>query len=646
MPAVFRNSLCAKPIFQASLLIALNCAVFVSVKPVWSDQAEGAPIETTAPALTSGQTLDQLLTDYRAYGLPFPPDNAQLMFTRSDNGQDNGKPAYDYDVAFCEIQGKRRLVWMGCATVDSHLDADEIEVVSGTGAEVFNKIRNADSQFSSDGFGTYQYLALAIQCHARGLDQYVAALLERSRQPAERYQRNCMPQRPKEDRAAVAVMAWAFWCDEFARSSAASRRVAVNQLRQLLDGGFGLDTPSHRHIVQDMRLTLAVRNSPAGSLEEAVDSLVDLGIGDDFAAGDFASLDQAARGHDGYKKLRHAGLDAVPILVQHLGNFRMTRCIEQIKDYAYHVRVADVVAKLLNELVNEEFSYDLLIREGRGKRLDEAHVVDWWTGVGREQPLNYIREHAITIDSQGRLVVNSQMLRMLGERSPDDLIKCFERHLVKVQDSYPLYDVLGDSKVPLEIQGRLFLAAAENSDPLKRIFAIRHLLQLQHPQAPALLVKELDGLPNSPKVAYWLTETGRIAALACLTNDEQVWTAMARNAKRVDLGQRLELMEGVGRSKKLNEQAIRFFTLFLADTTVRERVEALKESLFSGPCAGFMFQKLAVRDFAALKLALQLNLPDDSQPSWSEEQWSVFRAEVEQALAERQSLKKQNGETP
>lgn len=89
--------------------------------------------------------------------------------------------------------------------------------------------------------------------------------------------------------------------------------------------------------------------------------------------------------------LREAGLDAVPLLIDHLHDYRLTRTIQSSWSghYIWHVRVADVVAILLNGLVSEEFSYDFLAKEGRGKSLDRAHVLFWWSqaqGHARSAP--------------------------------------------------------------------------------------------------------------------------------------------------------------------------------------------------------------------------------------------------------------------
>jgi hypothetical protein len=87
-----------------------------------------------------------------------------------------------------------------------------------------------------------------------------------------------------------------------------------------------------------------------------------------------------------YKRLRSAGLDAVPVLIAHLDDFRLTRSIQTDSDgrHTWHMRIADVVAGLLDELANEPFSYDVLRAEGRGKRLDRNHVLYWWSGVQKK----------------------------------------------------------------------------------------------------------------------------------------------------------------------------------------------------------------------------------------------------------------------
>ncbi len=63
------------------------------------------------------------------------------------------------------------------------------------------------------------------------------------------------------------------------------------------------------------------------------------------------------------------------------------------------------------------------------------------------------------------------------------------------------------------------------------------------------------------------------------------------------------------------------------------------QNLFLGPSAGFLFERLAVRDFAALQLADKLGLAASAEPSWKAADWESLRTEVRDALANRNEIK-------
>ena len=303
---------------------------------------------------------------------------------------------------------------------------------------------------------------------------------------------------------------------------------------QLRDAGLGLDGKRQRTIIGDMEQTLLPRRSRPGSLEEAVDSLVEMGIDPGWwGYGHFVSVQWVMQGDAGCRKLRDAGLEAVPTLIEHIGDFRVTRCIDNSRGEAFHARIADVVAQLLDGLANEEFSYDVLSREGRGKRLDKAHVLHWWATVRGTDALEYLRSHAVVKNAGGGYTANAALLHALGQRYPNELAALFKEH-VNHAGSEPLFEALGDSKASDESKARLFRPAARSADLSKRTCAICELLKLKDPEGASLLIQELDAIARTPTISHapaprgsdWWSGPGQIAQLIHYTTDERVWAAL------------------------------------------------------------------------------------------------------------------------
>jgi hypothetical protein len=573
--------------------------------------------------------LDQQLTDYRAYGLPLPPEEAQLIKRRHTAGIVNGVQQYRFDLAFRSRDGGKDTHWVGCLRTKP---AGEVEAIAHPKADLLQGAPWASSD-RRDGFDLNADLALAIQCHARGWSDLSAALIARSKQPSDDPFSQRRP-RPRDDRAALAHTAWNYWCHAFSRTQG-DRLPIVERLKQLRDTPFGLATAAHQNLIADMEQTLARRDPPGDRLAAALESLIDLGL-DEHSCGNFT---YSAPRHKGYETLQAAGLEAAPLLIRHLDDFRLTRCIQTSSRGVWHARIADVVARLLNELAVEQFAYDFLIKEGRGIRLDQAHVMSWWSEAQGTKALEYMRKNAVAADEHDELRANESLLLSLGQRYPDELVKLFYAHYEKLEQPDPLFTALGRSKAPNETKFAALMQAAKNRESRLRIEALEQLQVLHHPQTSELIVAELKALPKTPERPYWLCDAPRFAWLAARADQQVTWQALAETARRVDLGQRLEMMDTVSDLRPPSRQAVEFLAGFLDDEMVRviERAgfpePGKPEPLFSGPCAGFTFERLAVRDFAALSLAPLVKVDVDPDSNWKEDDWSRLRQQVRKALA-------------
>jgi hypothetical protein len=599
--------------------------------------------------------LRQLLEDYRNYGLPLPPDDADLVKREHSQGTVNNVPQYSYDVVLCATINDKEIHWVGCQPEKP--SGKTKEVLSKPTAAALQGTHAASLRSWDAGFATEADLALAIHCQSRGWEELAAALVERSRMPVRYDPFARRPPRPRDDRAALAQLAWNYWCNEWCLRPG-DRSEVVALLKKLAETPFGLDSQANRNLIGDMEQTLAKRESTPGSLEAAVDSLIDLGSERRGNESGIVDLGYAVAIHKGHKQLRDAGLEAVPVLLKHLDDFRMTRCLGNSSRGAWHVRIADVVSDILNGLVAEEFSYDFLIEQGRGKRLDRDHVLHWWSSLQGTSALDYLRSHAIEEDADGKLQANEAILHALAHQFPDELAKLFEAKYETVAWSRPLFDSLGRSKVSPDTKTRLFLAAAKSRDLEKRENAIDQLLRLRHPDAVPLLEKELDALPKTPAKPYWKCEAQGLAQLAAGAHQDEIWKALEKTAKRVDVGQRLEIIKSAANCGD-GERAIGFLSAFLADKEIRvigdrfpdlskaenpaAAFEKFTESLYSGPCAGFIWERLAVRDFAALQIAYALKLDVDDSSAWKDAEWSKLREQVHRALEARSAKGKAEG---
>ena len=611
----------------------------------------GAAAVIVAACLSGGgpararDILDVLLDDYRAYGLPFPPEDAPLVRRKRSGGVVNGVQRYRYTIAFAvEKADGTTEHWVGCEPDPSGNSGEVEPVTPQPGVLVGSAV--SDGATYDHRFRIYADLAFAVQCHARGWDDLARALLDRSNRRRPRSVFEHTPRRPRDERDALALVAWNYWCNRFEEPDAEGRAV-FERLRAVSSGGHGLDTPLHLNILADMEKTLAPAKTtaPPGSPEALVEKLVGLR--------EFVPRGGGCSGphHNAtYLELREMGLDAVPALIEHIDDFRIVRSIRSMGDgrYVWHVRVADVVAELLDGLYGREegFSYDFLEGQGRGKRLDRRHVLHWWNATQGTKARAYLRERAITRGREDKPEVNESVIAALGRQYPNEPIALVEAKLDEFEYVHDLLEATAGSAATEEQKNRVYLRAASDAHWRKRTVGIRRLLEAGHPDAVALLIREIARIPETPPEAYWVCAAGRVAVIARYTEHAGAWAALTERAKRVDVGQRLEMMQAVNRSTTPhNPRVLEFLSAFLDDEAVRvipkDRFEMrggkdLLERPFTGPCAGFTFDRLVVGDFAALQIAYVLKLDVNADANWGSAEWRALRLKVVKELEARE----------
>jgi hypothetical protein len=218
-----------------------------------------------------------LLADYRSHGLPLPPADAVLSLCEYGWRYSGGKQETSYSLIFVEKPRDDQLPvywWYGCARIPFRTKDPPLQDAPPT-------VENADRSEPVDPYGvpiafaTHPDLALAIQCQARGWGALAGRLLARAHRNPRSSVRGPEESWPANDRKALALLAWNYWCNRFVEVDADQREV-LGRLQRLLAGPYGLDTKARRTIVADMEKTLEKSTARADSLEAAIDRLRDL----------------------------------------------------------------------------------------------------------------------------------------------------------------------------------------------------------------------------------------------------------------------------------------------------------------------------------------------------------------------------------
>jgi hypothetical protein len=563
-------------------------------------------------------SLETLWRDYQAFGLPSPPADAKLALLPSRSTY-NGHQDQHLVLLLRPATAKQgALYWAGC---DEGLIWRQIEFLTvAPDAAAVGKTAPLPFEGDRGRFRTYPDLALAVQCYARGWKPLAEALLNRSRQAPPRDPFRRPPPRPRDDHAALAELAWNHFCNQFAWSKG-DRKPIVAKLKKLLAGPHGLDTKANRNIVADMERTLVAVKTSAGSPEAALEGLLDfddesgtwLGSGWREFPGWRRYRNDAIR-NPHYKRLRELGASAVPLLMLHRDDFRLTRRIEVTSrgEYTWHLRIADVVGQLLNDWADEPFAYDFLERDGRGVCLDRAHVNAWWKKRGADTDLEFLLKNVESKPTDAGRELNSAILQALGEHFPEQLVKLVERKMNEGDETLSqLVEPLAESRVAASTKERLLLTLAGGKDQRARCKTLQHLVRVKHKEAAALIIAALEQIPRTPCKPYAETQTKQFADVAIRSGNEKVWEALAKTARHVDVGQRMELLSAVGSHwrEENDPRLLPYLKSFLDDKQVRDRNS---NKLYDGACAGREHERITVGDYAVERLGALLNLEDTS----------------------------------
>lgn len=574
--------------------------------------------------------LKELTDDYVRYGLPRLPNDASLVRIEDAEEPSEGRKRNAY---LALIVKKHPVLsksehWGGIEAIDRwSIYQKTLTLVQPTSKSLQDTMPVPQHFFDWERFPGNPDLGLAIHSHMLGWDELAKALLER-------YRQSCVPHGKRHTseqinpRAALARMAWNYWCNHFA-TEAGDRRPIAERMRMLGASGYGLDTAMHRNIIADMDATLKPGTADKNSLEAVIDQLVELkGNRGDWLATGFD--DDVRIGGPLFRKIIHSGLDAVPTLLRHLDDFRLTRTLANDRtNYYWNVRVADVVAARLRQLVGPELRYDSLKREGRGVLVDKRQVEAWAAGLKGINERQFLLDNSFAFRHHydKEKTANAHMLQMLAARYPDDFVRLWHEHVGKRDEpAYEFVPALDGSKLTKQVQEELLLSALKSQSPNWRYIAALQSTKL--PALPGIVVAWLDAVPQSRDGENYYLSAGRLAEVATKMDNDFVWQALVKTAKRVDLYRRLEIIENVTQEDHYPHRQIDFCRQFLNDTSERIR----NENSPDGGNAGFRYERLKVCDFAAEKLGQLLEVKTYPLPGWNADDWKAYQSKIADAL--------------
>jgi hypothetical protein len=570
--------------------------------------------------------LDQLLADYRGYGLPLPPADAKLV--RFESGgryilNDKLMPPTCF-LGFLLRPGARdRPALLLVGTQEFRLDPFKTVEVVEPGPQLVKGIDLA--WWGQATFDMNAGLIVALQCQARGWhalaqELWTSSLKRDAGHPfGAFYQPADLP-----NRTAVAYLAWAHSGNELVKPDTNRARTA-RRMKAVLAAEPRLNTKGHRALLRSLEAALVPSTARAGTVERLIDDLTGMcNTGRDRDAAD-----------PRYSRLAQMGFAAVPALLEHLEDDRLTRSVKQgFHNFpTWNLRVKDVVSDLLQELAGEDVGKNWLRRQ-QGWGVEKADAQAWWDRARKVGEEAYLLGHVLPAGEKAEWP-NTLMLDIIAKRYPQHLPRLYRAVLGerRKMQSWPVAEAVARSSLPEAAKRDLFLHAARHKNLEHRRFGLLQLQKLDPQQFLTILLETLDGLPKTPTEPYWTCPEAGFAHLVLKTGDPRAWKLLEKVARRSDVGLRMEFMNPMNYSHLGNrhrKQRLAFLAAFLDDAEAPD-VKA-NPRMFAGPHAGFTFHRLAVRDLAAMEIASILEMPDQPDRTWTPKQWKKLRSQVKKCL--------------
>lgn len=552
--------------------------------------------------------LDALIVEYRDLGLPLPPKEAKLVrYESGGGGIVNGKvQPKRYALAFLTKAATRTEpphfllgthVWSPSWNPAIRVVAPEPAAVRGL------------------GLGIDSGLGLAIQCHARGWDKLAHHLLEQSQKGATTSVRKQLIQ-----------LAWHYWLERVTHPKG-DRAPVARRVHDLIRKDKELDTDHHRVLLKSLDLALVPSKAKPGSIEALIDGLVDY-------SADTGTIGVFER-QDSYWRIAQLGFDAVPTLIDHLDDDRLTRSMMTgFNNFpSWHMRVKDVVGDLLEGLAGEESGRDWLRRQ-QGYEVEKAAARKWWKKARKVGEEAYLMAHALPPpQDKERVWPRDQILRVILTKYPRHIPSLYRTVLDKRPDvdSWELVEALQKCKLPDRDKMDLFVRAVRHKDSEHRLPAFHAILELDRKRFTALWLEAIEALPRDVPGKYWIAPEAHLAGLATECDDPRVWPLLEKVVRRSSLGLRMELLNQLGDRDTTRHRAdcLRLLARFLDDAALRDE---RADKRLDGPGAGFPYPRIEVRDFVALKIARILDIKVELKLDRTPAEWAAIRGRVREAL--------------
>lgn len=524
--------------------------------------------------------LSQLLKDYKRYGLPFPPENAELVRIKWRTQEKEERFHLAFRIPPPKPGDEPRYLIGDWERGSQNVDPESVELVDPQSLLI-------------DGLEMpiHILLGIAIQCEARGWHKFASAVYQQARHDAVKYEMD-------ESMGELLVsLVDGYWAGQVTKRDS-DRSEALRRLKVLAQEYPTLSTPADQEYLRKLELTVVPRKSKPGSVEALIDDLLDYHID---LLGESKPRDEA------YWKLADLGFDAVPALLDHVQDDRYTRTIRFVGKGVWIETVGHVCSQLLNDLSARTIAGSLSVSGGH--RFEKEDARKWFAEAQKVGEEKWLVDHAIPGKDAERIHPSSvkHIVRVIGVKYPQRLPEIYRTMLKRPKDRIvDVVDEIVGSKLPRDEKLALFEEGAKHENFEHRAAALRGLDELKSPLFRKYLLATMKQIATDARtVQDWSWTHDSTVCLVVRTDDRECWDLLLRIAKKLPVSERDGVVFGVcdvreKRAPPVRREQVRFLLQFLDD---RDLVYDDEE------------MKLELRDNAAFLLAEKLGVKARRNPS-------------------------------
>jgi hypothetical protein len=494
---------------------------------------------------SSAVDWEALVHEYDALGLPRPPAEARPAIRFYDMQLVEERElivplhAPRYLLGFVAGDKGERQFYVGTESLGASVDDADLTEFDPKQAPPVAFV----AAYDWNAFEIDVAISTAVECHRRDLKSLAEQVL-RSRSNRSFEHPNSAFHQPLglPPIAALRHVAWAHWGNQLTRPGT-DRKVIYGRMKELIEREPTLSTPDRRELLQSLSASLEPSQAAVGTPDHLIDQLAD----DD-------ALYFGRRGAVGTQgpivELAKRGWEAMPVLLAHLDDRRLTRSIVRPWDgsASYIPQVGELVSNLVQETAGDEGLSWTRTAEGRFLSLDV--VGPWWNRVRDSGEEKYAVEHALPVAPGARTPYDPIVTR-LTTAYPGRLVDVYRRSLAKHPElnTWALVSAIAAKNTP-RVAADILAEGAAHPRLSRQIEALEALSAVDASRFEDLILGCLAKLPPQASGSYSLAEQVAFTRLCRKTDRADVWEALRRATASVDVGLRMEILSEMGRTPK------------------------------------------------------------------------------------------------